>query len=351
MKIALIHYRLLHAGGLENRIRNYANWFAQNGHEVDIICNRHDPSFPIPQNVNVVRIKKWPLPKVFKMWAFDQALGRYMKRKKYDFSLGMGRTSHHLAVLAPGNHLGYLRAIGKQPFGLSDALQIKMDHKGHDHSKIIFSASEMMRKELIELYGVNPEKVKVLYPPLDTEQFKFISAHEKAQAKQKAGIDNDTRVFVFVSGSHARKGLAMLLKIFESLVNEKIVLLVAGGKKIESNLPNVRYLGFLENPMDVYRLADVLVHPAVYEPFGQIVSEAVACGIPVFISDRTGAAEVVSSKEGKVLPYNDFSAWKKAIKDCKIAEFSISENWPRENELDVDSHMRKMLHFAGFKPK
>ena len=143
MRIALIHYRILHAGGLENRILNYSNWLIKNGHEVSVICNKYDPAFPLHEKVKVVKLRKLPVLKVFRMMAFDWQLGRYMQKNTFDFSLGMGRTSHHDAVLAPGNHLGYLRAIGKRPRTISDRVQIYMDRKGHDHSRIIFAASEM----------------------------------------------------------------------------------------------------------------------------------------------------------------------------------------------------------------
>ena len=95
MKVALIHYRLLHMGGLENRIINYAKWLHENGHEVTIICNKYKLGFPLPESVKIVKLPKLPVPKIFRMMAFDLQLGRYMKSHQFDFSLGMGRTSHH----------------------------------------------------------------------------------------------------------------------------------------------------------------------------------------------------------------------------------------------------------------
>ena len=135
MKIALIHYRLLHAGGLENRILNYSNWFIQHGHEVTLVCNTIDPAFPIPKGVKMIKLPRIRIPKVFKIWEFDWQLGRYMRGHKFDFSLGMVRTSHHQAVLAPGNHLGYLKALEKKPFGISDWMQIKMDKKDQEQKQ------------------------------------------------------------------------------------------------------------------------------------------------------------------------------------------------------------------------
>ena len=347
MKVALIHFRLLQAGGLENRILNYSNWFIQNGHEVTLICNKLDPDFPIPVGATVVKLPKIPVPKVFNMMVFDWQLGRYMKGKQFDFSLGMGRTSHHEAVLAPGNHLGYLRALGKSPKGISDWAQIKMDNKGHNRSKIIFAASQMMKSELIELYKVPENKIHVLYPPLNIEKYKTISGEIKKAARKATGISETTRVFGFVSGSHSRKGLPLLLAAFEKLESENVLLLIAGKQKSNSKLKNVRDLGFMPEPKKLYELCDFLLHPAVYEPYGQIVAEALACGIPSIVSDKTGAGELIGKNEGLVLSPAQTGSWIETIKNADSHSFFVGPDWADKNQLSTDSHLKKMLKLAG----
>lgn len=336
----------MHMGGLENRIINYAKWLHEHQHEVTIICNKYNKDFPLPQGVQVVKLPKLPVPKIFRMMAFNWQLGRYMQHHKFDFSLGMGRTSHHDAVLAPGNHLGYLHALGKKATSLDDKLQIKMDHIGHDGSKVVFAASQMMAHEVEKFYQVSPDKIQVLYPPLDNQKFAPISPQKRAEARAKLGIQPTTKVFGFVSSSHQRKGLPLLLKAFEQLQDFDVLLLTAGTPEIKSSLKNVKHLGFVKNTLDLYSLIDFYLHPAVYEPYGQVVAEAVSSGIPAFVSTTTGANEVLDSDTGKVLDANDLEGWVDIIKTAEPSHFQIPTDWAHQKGLTLHQHMTQMMNWA-----
>lgn len=74
----------------------------------------------------------------------------------------------------------------------------------------------------------------------------------------------------------------------------------------------VRFLGFVNQrqlPM-VYAAADLLVLPSENEPWGLVVNEAMACGIPAVVSDQVGAATdlIVSGETGEVFPVGDVDA-------------------------------------------
>ncbi len=72
------------------------------------------------------------------------------------------------------------------------------------------------------------------------------------------------------------------------------------------NLENrVHFLGFRQDVPDLMKAADFLVFPSRYEPFGLVVLEAMATGLPVVTAATTGAAELVTPECGVVLPDSD----------------------------------------------
>ncbi len=64
----------------------------------------------------------------------------------------------------------------------------------------------------------------------------------------------------------------------------------------------IRFLGYLPNPAEVMRRFDVLVHASIIgEPFGQVVIEAMACGIPVIATNGGGIPEIITDGENGLL--------------------------------------------------
>lgn len=341
MRIALVHYRLTSFGGLETRMMNYMQWFVNQGHEVHLICSYiKNDLFELPPNVQVHELNLGIMPKLFRGWYFYKKVLEFYSKQTFDFSLAMGRTAGSTAVLAPGNHLGFLRAMPKKWLSISDRLQIFLDHKAHDNNQTIFAASQFMRDELIELYGVNSQKIKVLYPPLNLQKLNSFSGGPKINRS------TSSYHFAFISTSHQRKGLPLLLSVFARLNPEKFVLHVCGLPKVITKLPNVINHGFLRNTAELLQEVDALVHPAVYEPFGQVVSEALACGKPVLLSNRVGAKELITPELGEVLHYNSVESWVDCFERFHPNNYNIPENWAEKAEITTEHHLQKMMRYC-----
>lgn len=345
MKVALIHYRLLHKGGLETRLINYMNYFLERGDEVTIICTKKSKEVEVPKGVRIIMLKMGIIPKVYRMRYFNHKLGKLMKEEKFDFSLSLGRTSHQQLVLAPGNHLGYLAAYNRKAKGTDDKNQILLDQLSFDHSKVIFAASQMIADEVVNMYGVSPDKVKVLFPPLNTSKFNQDKRSQREQLRKQFGIEKATIAFAFVSASHSRKGMPLLLEVFKKLPRN-YQLLVAGDK-VNTNLPNVKNLGYIRNTDELYSATDYTVHPATYEPFGQIISESLACGTPVLVSHQVGAKEIVGANEGVIINSFEPQDWLDAILKLDNTQFSISPDFVKEHHLSLEDHMDKMISAWG----
>lgn len=349
MRIALIHYRLVLKGGLETRLKNYIEYFTSRGDEVTVICSRVDHEIQLPVNTTLMRLNLGIMPKVFRKWFFNYRLKQAMAENKFDFSLSLGRTTHQDAILAPSNHLGHMRAMGSLFYSLADVIRISLDKRSFARARIIYAASGMMQEELIRFYKVDPRKIHVLYPPVNTRDFNRDLKHRQAELKPHYGMDPGKVSFLFVSSSHKRKGLDLLIRTFRILDPERFELFIAGDDAHVNAYPNIHALGFHRSLREIYTAADMTVHPAAYEPFGQIISESLQCGTPVMVSELTGAREILTPSTGLIIPGFDPADWARQINDLDISRFDIPEDFAASLHLTLEQHCEDMLHLWNMK--
>jgi len=162
-------------------------------------------------------------------------------------------------------------------------------------------------------HGVPDGKIRVINYGVDTETF---SPGPKR--------DDVFRV-VFCGMVCLRKGIQYLLQAWEELALPGAELLVLGLVLPDAlhlveryrGLPGLRIQGHVDSRTELaelYRQGSVFVFPSVEDGFGMVVTEAMACGIPVVISDHTGAMDVVQDGvNGFVVPTYDVEALKQRI--------------------------------------
>lgn len=342
MKVALIHPQLILKGGLETRLFNYIKFFHARGDEVTVIAYKVDDSIQLPDGVKVRKIDLSKIPKPVRMFFFDRALPAELEKDNYDFTFSLGRTSHQQVLLCPGNHIGYLKGMKRKFYSPIDYMNIALDRKGFKNSELILAASGMIKQEVEEYYKVYRPQTIVAYPPLDTTVFNQSLKTNQAALRKKFNFSDNKKTFLFVSTSHDRKNFPLLEQVFRELQHEPVELAIAGFEA-QTFLPNVKNLGYIRTMNEVYAAADFLIHPALYEPFGQIVSESICCGTPVIVSEMVGAKEIVSEKEGIVVKGFEVYEWMTAIQSCVKREFSISPDFAVEHGLTLEQHMEKVL--------
>ncbi|MDX2001471.1 MAG: glycosyltransferase family 4 protein [Chitinophagales bacterium] len=344
MKAALVHLRFGLKGGLETRLHNYIRYFQNRGDEVQVLTGMVTSGMEVPPGVEVKNLHIKPVPKPLRPIVFAQRAMRYMQQEKYDFSLSLSRTYGQQMVIAANTHRGYLKALGKKFTLPSDWIQLHLDRQSFLKSQLILACSEMVKQEIIQWYHIPGEKIKVLYPPLDTTRFYQRDGIHKAELRQQFGLPQGHQLLVFASTSHNRKGLPLLLEVMKDFKEAPITLAVAGSND-DFGQANVKAVGFVKNMEGLYWAADALVHPAIYEPFGQVISEAVACGIPAIVSSMTGAKEVLDTSTGLVLDNYDKAAWKATIEATLSKEWHIPSDWASAKGLPLEQHMEKMLGY------
>jgi glycosyltransferase involved in cell wall biosynthesis len=187
-------------------------------------------------------------------------------------------------------------------------------------SDALIAVSKYTVNELTELYGINKNKIYVIYNGVDIERFKPRS--NWIELRRELGLDPDKKVVLFVGRLYHRKGLETLLKsvplVLKEFSNVKFVISGTGFKQKEESLRNlakeldiedhVTFLGYVpDNKLPLlYSASDIFVLPAIYENFPFAILEAQATGLPVISTNVGGIPEfLVDNENGFVIEPRD----------------------------------------------
>ena len=178
--------------------------------------------------------------------------------------------------------------------------------------------SDMVRRDIIEHYGVPAEKLVVIRNGVDAAVFHpGLREMHHVTIRAEFGVPPEAPLYLFVGSGFERKGLAIALEALAAV--PAAWLLVVGHDRRQGRYEvlarrlgvaaRVRFAGGRRDVARYYGAADALVFPSLYEPFGNVVLEAMACGLPVVISSGCGNAETVRDGEnGRVVAPRDAAA-------------------------------------------
>lgn len=153
--------------------------------------------------------------------------------------------------------------------------------------------SEMVRGEIAQHFPDFPqERVHTIRNGVEVRRFKNVS---RSAARKRFGLEENDFVLVFVGSGWERKGLPWLLKFMAGRSEDPhLKLLVVTRDRMRDKIPpNVILTGPLNDVEAAYAAADVLAFLPIYEPCSNVVSEALATGIPVVTTSFNGACELI----------------------------------------------------------
>lgn len=186
----------------------------------------------------------------------------------------------------------------------------------------IIAVSEQMKEDVIEAYGVAKEKVTVIHNGIDPEFYKPTFDNSLLE---EYGIDPNIPFVLFVGRITRQKGISQLIAAAKHFNKNSQIVLCAGApdtKEIEletealiANLRKERDGVILISEMlprekikVLYSHARVFACPSLYEPFGIINLEAMACETPVVGSHVGGIPEIiVEGATGFLVPLQSVS--------------------------------------------
>lgn len=182
----------------------------------------------------------------------------------------------------------------------------------------VLGVSAVFAEHLIADYGLDPERVGVVPNPIDLQRFRFAPLDLRMPERQTV---------LFVSRISARKGVDLVVALSHRLADlaDRVQIRIVGGpttwsdyRPLLSDLePRVAcYEGPIapQRIAQLYRVADVLVAPSRYEPFGLTVGEALASGVPAVASDAVGAVAGVDGRACHVFAAGDLDGFETSLR-------------------------------------
>ena len=200
-----------------------------------------------------------------------------------------------------------LRPWKVEQLGRAYHLSAWMERTAIEQASAVIAVSEETRADVLRLFDVTPERVHVIHNGIDLDEYRPATA---ADVLARHGIDADQPYVLFVGRITRQKGILHLLNAIPRLDPALQVVLCAGapdtpeiGREMEAGVaalgcerPGIIWIREMLSRPDVIQLythAAVFCCPSVYEPFGIINLEAMACGTPVVASAVGGIKEVV----------------------------------------------------------
>ncbi len=323
MRVAILMKRYsLQRGGGEYDLVRLSGSLADRGHEVHLFV--HDvEGVPDPRLV----LHRVPMTRVWsplKILSFARNAPREVARSGVDFDVVHAMTQAYPSDLfwnGGGLQLNWLRAR-YGPTALKWAwLNPRHASNLHVERRIfqpgnyrrVVALSRMEQEQILDDYKVPAERFSVIPNGVNPERFHLGVRKEREATRRDLGLAPDQRMVLFVGTDGLRKGLPQLLAALGRMEPAFSGLLVIAGNDPPARwegevarhrlVGKVRFHGREPRVERLYAAADLTVLASLFEGYGNVIPEAMACGCPVLSAHGVGAADFIDPEEtGWILP-------------------------------------------------
>lgn len=325
MKIALVNINYTKQGGTEIYMIDLAKFLVKKGHEIHVITSNIDTDCKLDE-INYHIVPGWGKHLGIDKYIFANNAKKEVKKYDFDIVQTFSRTGFgDVIIIGGGCHQNfldkYLGSLENPFYKLKKKIEYKLslkdyftryyeakDFKKGNYKKII-AVSKMVKDEIIEKYEVPENDIIVNHNGVDINYFHPQNKNKfRDSIRNKHGITDNDFTILFLGTGFKRKGLIYILRALKLLKDVKLLVVGNGDvkkfKKISQDLDvidQVTFVGAVNNVEAYYAASDAFVFPTIYEPFGLVVTEAMASGIPVITSEVAGAAEIIDHKKDGLL--------------------------------------------------
>lgn len=334
MKTAMIVNRLGGGGAQRSAILIAENWPAAAGH-CSIIAARtgtYASAIPAPEDVSILS-PNWPSP--FSMLLFAFRLRRHLMTFRIDvvvthvfglthlvLALRALRIIRSQVVVVEQNHFSSTIRIRFGP--IRRRLIVELTKVLYRRAERVVAVSWGVARDLEAILGRREGSAAVIYNPIDVEKVRqstqsdLPNGDEPRLARQFQGLRRP--IVISVGRLEAQKDHATLLRAVAQTKEVVGSLVILGDGSLRSEIETTAHdlgiratlwlPGFVNDPWWFMARSDVFVLSSVHEGFGNVIVEALACGLPVVSTDcESGPAEILRERDdGSLVPVADAHA-------------------------------------------
>lgn len=301
-------------GGAEKVALLLMRYFAHSQFNIFLVLFKQEGEYlsQLPENIHLVDLKK---------------------RSKFDFLSLIGRLKDTLEKIKPDvilSFITYANIISLISSGLTGNLpKLIISHRNYHElqrrfafkqiiypfcyrrARKIIAISEGIKNTLIKDWKIQEDKICVIYNPIDINA---VNALKKVNVEHPFLVSNrDYKVVINIGRLEKPKNQELLLSAFQKLLGDiDARLIILGQGRLEQALKRkaqvlgiqnkVSFVGFQNNPYAWLSRSDVFVLSSNYEGFGNVIIEAMACGVPVISTDCPyGPGEIIANSINGVL--------------------------------------------------
>lgn len=351
-------------GHLASFHQPYLQWFDRQGYEV------HAAAGGAPCDLEgVSRFIALPLEKSMfspKNLAAVWALYRLMKQEQYELislHTSLAAFFARLAVFPLGKHRpcvmntvhGYL--FDKDTRWIKRMLLLGAERMTAPVTDWLLTMNRQ-DAEIARRYHLGKKQAFTRGMGVDFLRFTPPTQSRREELRQQLGLKPSDLVLIYAAEFSERKNQAMLIRGMQTLPQNVILLLPGQGSLREACrmqaesvglTDRVRFPGFVREMENWYRAADICVSASRIEGLPFNLMEAMACGLPVVVSDIKGHEDLVCNGEnGFLYPFGDAKAFVRAVQElckaemrqrmgetavCSVQRFGIKEVFPELTAL------------------
>jgi len=271
----------------------------------------------------------------------------------------MARLNYGIPMVLTVHSLEPLRPWKREQLGGGYDFSCWVEKTAVEMADAVIAVSHETKLDILRLFDVPEERVHIIYNGIDLEEYHKVAT---TGALEKYGVDPKTPYLLFVGRITRQKGIIHLVNAIKHLAPGFQVVLCAGApdtpeigaemkaavaaaQAVRPGIVWIDQMVTVPEKIELYSHAAVFCCPSIYEPFGIINLEAMACEVPVVASAVGGIKEVVLPGEtGWLVPLaqmeeSPFEAVHPGVFSRDLAD--------RINELMANPSMRASFGKAG----
>ncbi|PYK85797.1 MAG: glycogen synthase [Verrucomicrobia bacterium] len=273
----------------------------------------------------------------------------------------LAKLNYAIPLVITVHSLEPLRPWKREQLGGGYDFSVWVEKTALEMANAIIAVSNETRRDIERLFDVDLTRVHVIHNGIDLEQYRRV---DSTAALKRHGIDPTKPYLLFVGRIARQKGIVHLVRAIQFMDKGFQIVLCAGApdtpeiaaemkEAVESAAKKHSDIIWIEEMVDrkavieLYSHAAVFCCPSIYEPFGIINLEAMACETAVVASAVGGIKEVVVDGEtGFLVPLEQMK--ESPFEPTNPEKFS-RDLAARINQLMKDRHLREKFGQAGRK--